>query len=50
MLDLRLICNEETDYANEIEPSVRGGQKIIEAILKVIIEHDFSRQRTEVFK
>ena len=50
LLDLRLICNEESDYANEIEPSVAGGEKITKAILKVIAEHDFLRQRTEVFK
>lgn len=50
LLDLRLICNEESDYANEIEPSVAGGAKITTAILKVIAEHDFLRQRTEVFK
>jgi hypothetical protein len=27
-LDLRLICSERADYANEIEPSVEGGRKI----------------------
>jgi hypothetical protein len=50
LLDLRLICNEGSDYANEIEPSVGGGEKITSAILKVISEHDFLRRRTEVFK
>jgi len=50
LLDLRLICNEKSDYANEIEPSVAGGEKISSAILKVIAEHDFLRKRTEVFK
>lgn len=49
LLDLRLICNEGKDYANEIEPSVAGGDKISNVILKVVKEHDFSRQRTEVF-
>ncbi len=49
LLDLRLICNEASDYANEIEPSVLGGEKITNAILKVIAEHDFLRERTEVF-
>jgi hypothetical protein len=28
LIDLRLICNEEGDYANPIEPSVQGGAKI----------------------
>lgn len=49
ILDLRLICNEDSDYANEIEPSVMGGEKISDAILKVVAEHDFTRGRTEVF-
>lgn len=49
LLDLRLICNEEADYANEIEPSAAGGEKIADAILKLVAEHDFTRRRTEVF-
>lgn len=32
LIDLRLICSEEEDYANPIEPSVRGGAKIASAI------------------
>lgn len=32
VIDLRLICNEPTDYANPIEPSGRGGWKIAKAI------------------
>lgn len=49
LLDLRLICNEDADYANEIEPSTHGGEKISDAILKVVAEHDFARRRTEAF-
>ena len=33
LIDLRLICNEEGDYANPIEPSVQGGAKMASAIL-----------------
>jgi hypothetical protein len=33
LLDLRLICNEDADYANPIEPSVQGGAKMARAIL-----------------
>jgi GDSL-like Lipase/Acylhydrolase family len=36
VIDLRLICNEPTDYANPIEPSGRGGRKIAEAIARTI--------------
>lgn len=48
-LDLRLICSEKTDYANEIEPSGKGGQKIAAKILELMKMHDFSAKRTQVF-
>jgi GDSL-like Lipase/Acylhydrolase family len=49
LLDLRLICTEEGDYANPIEPSARGGEKIARAIVKAV-EHGFAAGgRTEVF-
>jgi hypothetical protein len=32
LIDLRLICDADEDYANPIEPSVRGGDKIAAAI------------------
>ena len=48
LLDLRLICTEEGDYANPIEPSARGGEKIARAIVEVV-EHGFAGGRTEVF-
>ena len=32
LIDLRLICDRPEDYANPIEPSARGGQKIADAI------------------
>ncbi|MBI2485990.1 MAG: SGNH/GDSL hydrolase family protein [Deltaproteobacteria bacterium] len=49
LLDLRIICNEDTDYVNPIEPSVTGGEKISRAIAKLVIEHDFNSRRTKVF-
>jgi len=49
LLDLRLVCTEKADYANEIEPSGSGGEKIAKAIIKLIDEHDFSRPRTEIY-
>ena len=48
LLDLRLICSEETDYANSIEPSARGGEKIARAIVEYV-ESDPLEGRTEVF-
>jgi GDSL-like Lipase/Acylhydrolase family len=32
LIDLRLICDSDEDYANPIEPSVQGGDKIAAAI------------------
>ena len=32
LIDLRLLCSEDKDYANPIEPSVQGGAKIAAAI------------------
>src|SRR5947207_3481153 len=32
VLDLRLICDSDADFANPIEPSVEGGTKIARAI------------------
>lgn len=49
VIDLRLIFNEATDYANPIEPSSSGGRKIVAAIDRVVTQHDFSRRRTEIY-
>ncbi|HZH25964.1 MAG TPA: SGNH/GDSL hydrolase family protein [Azospirillaceae bacterium] len=35
LIDLRLICNEPDDYANPIEPSAKGGDKIAGVIAQV---------------
>jgi len=34
VIDLRLVCTEPADYANPIEPSSRGGEKIARAIMR----------------
>jgi hypothetical protein len=49
LIDLRLICDSYDDYANEIEPSVKGGEKITNAIIRLLTEHDFERNRAEAF-
>ncbi|HKG85421.1 MAG TPA: GDSL-type esterase/lipase family protein [Beijerinckiaceae bacterium] len=49
VLDLRLICDEDADFANSIEPSAQGGDKIAAPIARLIAEHDFARRRSEVF-
>ena len=50
VLDLRLICTEAEDYANEIEPGVPGGRKIAAGILDLVQNHDFSSNRMVVYK
>jgi hypothetical protein len=49
VLDLRLICDRDEDYANPIEPSSVGGAKIADAIVRLLATHDFRRGRTEVY-
>ena len=49
VLDMRLICDQDADFANPIEPSAQGGDKIAVAIARLVAEHDFGRGRTEVF-
>jgi hypothetical protein len=36
LIDLRLICSEDADYANPIEPSAQGGRKIAQAIAALV--------------
>jgi hypothetical protein len=37
-IELRLVCSEPGDYANPIEPSVRGGAKIARAIIRAVVD------------
>ncbi|HEV2559633.1 MAG TPA: SGNH/GDSL hydrolase family protein [Microvirga sp.] len=36
LLDLRLICSDPADYANPIEPSAKGGDRIAAAIVQAV--------------
>ena len=47
LLDLRLICTEAGDYANPIEPSAQGGEKIALAIAEFVERRPIG-DRTEV--
>ncbi|MEM7712499.1 MAG: SGNH/GDSL hydrolase family protein [Cyanobacteria bacterium P01_A01_bin.68] len=49
LIDLRLTCNEASDYANPIEPSCTGGEKIVNAIVNTVFEHNFEKHYTQVF-
>ncbi len=46
VIDLRVVCSDIADYANEIEPSAAGGAKIAEAICGLVTRHDFARRET----
>jgi hypothetical protein len=49
LLDLRTLFNEDADFANPIEPSAQGGEKLAKAILQVVEEHQPSRPRSSIF-
>jgi len=49
IIDLRLFFTEHDDYANEIEPSVAGGDKLAKRIIRLVGEHDFSRGRCAIY-
>jgi hypothetical protein len=48
-IDLRLVCNEPADYANPIEPSVRGGAKIARAVARAVSERSLASRQSEMF-
>jgi lysophospholipase L1-like esterase len=48
LIDLRAVCSEIADYANEIEPSALGGAKIAEAVFRVVTGHDFGAGRSVI--
>ena len=44
LIDLRILCNEDEDFANPIEPSSIGGFKIASTIKKVVENHSFDNK------
>ena len=49
LIDLRLVCTEADDYANEIEPSSKGAAKIAQAIQLALTRGNFDGSHTTVF-
>ena len=49
LIDLRVLCNNDEDFANPIEPSAIGGKKIAKTIKKVVLSHDFSDKTSTVY-
>jgi hypothetical protein len=49
VIELRAVCSSPADYANPIEPSSVGGEKIARTIARVVAEHDFAARRCVVY-
>jgi hypothetical protein len=49
LIDLRLICSEAADYANPIEPSTQGGDKIAAAIAAMVRTDSTNRPVSSVW-
>ncbi|MGD9812727.1 SGNH/GDSL hydrolase family protein [Pseudorhodoplanes sp.] len=48
LIDLRLVCSDRADYANPIEPSAKGGDKIATIIAQLVTGYSDAR-RSQVF-
>jgi hypothetical protein len=48
LIDLRVLCNDDRDFANPIEPSVQGGAKIARAIARFANDHSTRRSTVVV--
>lgn len=46
VLELRAVCSQDSDFANPIEPSSAGGEKLARALCEVVLRHDFAGGRT----
>ena len=49
LIDLRVLCDEDQDFANPIEPSCIGGMKIANKIKGITLNHDFSKNVSKVY-
>ena len=51
VVDLRLICNENSDYSllSPIEPSSLGGDKITRVLAKLLQTHNFQEKLSVVY-
>ena len=49
LIDLRVLCDDDKDFANPIEPSCIGGMKIAKTINKITNDHNFESNSCEVY-
>ena len=51
VIDLRLICSKSSDYSeiSAIEPSAVGGEKIVQAIVRMLTNHRFESKKSVIY-
>ena len=49
LIDLRILCDDDKDFANPIEPSCIGGLKIAKVINKIVDVHSFDSNACGVY-
>ena len=49
LIDLRVLCDDDEDFANPIEPSCIGGMKIAKTINSIADTFDTNRHQKEVY-
>jgi hypothetical protein len=51
VIDLRMICSEPSDYSeiSAIEPSAVGGEKIVQAIVRMLTNHRFESKQSIIY-
>jgi len=49
VIDLKNMFKESKYYANSIEPSEIGGDKITDAIVNTLLYHDFKANKTSIY-
>ena len=49
IMDLRVMYDNEEDYANPIEPSTNGGKKMVSMIDRICNEHEFELGNTTLY-
>lgn len=49
VIDLRLVCGAPEHFANPIEPSSKGGDRIAAAIVACMSEHEFASRRSAIY-
>jgi len=49
IVEMRAVCSDDADFANPIEPSQAGGEKIAGTLCNIITRHDFGARRSILY-